>query len=74
MTEKHPGRIIHRTEPDEAKFHIRFKGIEVYYEYDSIRSFLNDWMDFDEWLEDIDRENNPPIRKSGSNGNRNRAK
>ena len=42
-------KIIRRDESDEAKFHIRFKGIERYYEYSSIEEFLSDWRDYDEY-------------------------
>lgn len=45
------GKIIRRDETDEAKFHLRFKGIEVYHEYDSIADFVKDWQDYDEFME-----------------------
>lgn len=45
------GRIVSRDELDEASFHLRFKGIEVYHEYDSIADFVKDWRDKDEYME-----------------------
>lgn len=45
------GKIIMRDESDEAKFSLRFKGIEVYHEYDSIRDFVKEWRDYDEYME-----------------------
>lgn len=50
------GKIYHRKLADEAKFHIRFKGIEVYYEYDSIQDFIHDWIDRDVWLQLLEEE------------------
>lgn len=50
------GKIYHRKLADEAKFHIRFKGIEVYYEYDTIQDFIHDWIDRDVWLRLLDEE------------------
>lgn len=50
------GKIYHRKLADEAKFHIRFKGIEVYYEYDTIQDFIHDWIDRDVWLQLLDEE------------------
>ena len=44
------GKIVHRHGADEAKFHIRFKGVEVYYEYDSIGDFINDWCDWSTFM------------------------
>lgn len=47
------GKIIKRDETDEANsFKIRFKGIERYHEYDSIREFVKDWRDYDEYIEE----------------------
>lgn len=47
------GKIIRRDETDEANsFKIRFKGIERYYEYDSIRDFTREWRDYDEYIEE----------------------
>lgn len=46
------GRIVSRDELDEAAFHIRFKGIEVYHEYDSIADFTKEWRDKDEYMEE----------------------
>lgn len=46
------GKIIRRDETDEAKFKLRFKGIERYHEYDSIRDFVNDWRDYGEFMEE----------------------
>jgi len=45
------GKIIRRDETDEAKFKLRFKGIERYYEYDSIAEFIHDWRDYQEYME-----------------------
>ena len=46
------GRIIKRDETDEANsFKIRFKGIERYHEYDSIKAFTDEWRDYDEFME-----------------------
>lgn len=45
------GKIIKRDETDEATIKIRFKGIERYHEYDSIREFIKDWRDYDEYIE-----------------------
>lgn len=45
------GNIIKRDGSDEAQLKIRFKGIEVYYEYDTVRDFVRDWMDQDDWME-----------------------
>lgn len=50
------GKIYHRKLADEAKFHIRFKGIEVYYEYDTIQDFIHDWIDRDIWLQLLEEE------------------
>lgn len=44
------GKIVHKTGADEAKFHLRFKGVEVYYEYDSISDFINDWCDWSTFM------------------------
>lgn len=47
------GRIIKRDETDEANsFKIRFKGIERYHEYDSIKAFTDEWRDYDEFMEE----------------------
>lgn len=46
------GRIIKRDESDEAKFKLRFKGIERYHEYDSIRDFVSEWRDYDDFIEE----------------------
>lgn len=47
------GRIIKRDETDEANsFKIRFKGIERYHEYDSIKDFTDEWRDYDEFMEE----------------------
>lgn len=45
------GKIIRRDETDEAKFCLRFKGIEHYYEYGSVAEFVKDWRDYDEYVE-----------------------
>lgn len=47
------GNIISRDGDDEAQFFVRFKGIERYHEYRSIRDLTAEWCDQDEW---IDRE------------------
>lgn len=45
-------KIIRRDETDEApSFKIRFKGIERYHEYETIRDFVADWRDYDEYME-----------------------
>lgn len=45
------GHIIARDESDEATaFIIRFKGIERYHEYYSIRDFVKEWRDYDEYM------------------------
>ena len=44
------GKIIRRDETDEATIKIRFKGIERYHEYDSIREFIKDWRDYDDYM------------------------
>ncbi len=46
------GNIIRRDGSDEAILKIRFKAIERYYEYDSIRALVADWQDQDEWMEE----------------------
>lgn len=58
------GTIYHRKLADEAKFHIRFKGIEVYYEYDRIQDFIRDWIDRDIWLQLLDEETERERRKN----------
>lgn len=46
------GKIIKRDETDEANnFKIRFKGIERYHEYNSIREFVEEWRDYDDFME-----------------------
>lgn len=45
------GNIIKRDGTDEAQFHIRFKGIEIYHEYSSIKELTNQWVDQDEWMD-----------------------
>lgn len=44
------GRIVSQDGTDEANFHIRFKGIERYHEYDSIEAFTRDWIDKNSWM------------------------
>lgn len=44
------GRIVSQDGTDEANFHIRFKGIERYHEYNSIGAFARDWVDKDAWM------------------------
>ena len=44
------GRIVTQDGTDEANFHIRFKGIERYHEYNSIEAFKRDWVDKDVWM------------------------
>lgn len=44
------GTIIRRDETDEAVCDIRFKGIEVYYNYTSLRDLIRDWRDYDEYI------------------------
>lgn len=46
------GSIIRRDETDEAIFDIKFKGIEHYHRYTSIREFVRDWRDYDEYVEE----------------------
>ena len=46
------GTIIRRDETDEAIFDIKFKGIEHYHHYTSIREFIRDWRDYDEYVEE----------------------
>lgn len=50
-TVKNVGSIIRRDETDEAIFDIRFKGIEHYHHYTSIRDLVRDWIDYDEYVE-----------------------
>ena len=50
-TVKNVGSIIRRDETDEAIFDIRFKGIEHYHHYTSIRDLVRDWRDYDEYVE-----------------------
>jgi len=45
------GNIISRSGDDEAQFFVRFKGIERYHEYHSIRELTSEWRDQDEWME-----------------------
>lgn len=45
------GKIIMRDESDMANITIRFKGIEIYHEYDTIRDFVNEWRDYDDYME-----------------------
>ena len=44
------GKIIMRDETDTTNVTIRFKGIEVYHEYDTIRDFVKEWMDYDDYM------------------------
>ena len=45
-------KIIRRDETDEAPaFKIRFKGIERYHEYETIKDFVAEWRDYDEYIE-----------------------
>lgn len=44
------GRIVTQDGTDEANFHIRFKGIERYHEYDSIEALKRDWIDKKSWM------------------------
>lgn len=46
------GNIIRRDGSDEAILKIRFKAIERYYEYHSIRELVADWQDQDEWMKE----------------------
>lgn len=46
------GNIIKRDGTDEAQFHVRFKGIERYHEYDSIQEFVKEWEDVSTWMND----------------------
>ena len=46
------GTIIRRDETDEAIFDIKFKGIEHYHHYTSIRDLIRDWRDYDEYVEE----------------------
>lgn len=46
------GKIIKRDETDEADIVIKFKGIERYHEYHSIKAFVNDWRDWDDYKEE----------------------
>lgn len=45
------GSIIRRDETDEAIFDLRFKGIEHYHHYTSIREFVRDWRDWDDYMD-----------------------
>lgn len=45
------GNIISKDGTDEAQFHVRFKGIETYHEYSSIKELTNQWVDQDEWMD-----------------------
>ena len=45
------GSIIRRDETDEAIFDLRFKGIEHYHHYTSIKEFIRDWRDYDEYVD-----------------------
>ena len=61
------GKIIRKDELDEGRFHLRFKGIEHYYEYDSIKDFTNDWQDYEEYvkteIEPMDKPKSEARRK-----------
>lgn len=62
------GKIIRRDELDEkVDFKIRFKAIEKYYEYDSIKAFTDDWRDYDEYvkeeIEPLDEKKSESRRK-----------
>lgn len=46
------GSIIRRDETDEAIFDLRFKGIEHYYHYTSIKEFVKNWRDYDEYVDE----------------------
>ena len=46
------GSIIRRDETDEAIFDLRFKGIEHYHHYTSIREFIRDWRDYDDYVKE----------------------
>lgn len=52
------GKIINKDGDDEAKFTIRFKGIERYYQYDNIRDFIAEWRDYDEFMEEVNNIDN----------------
>lgn len=45
------GSIIRRDETDEAVCDIRFKGIETYYHYTSLKDLIKEWRDYDEYME-----------------------
>lgn len=45
------GSIIRRDETDEAIFDLRFKGIEHYHHYTSIKEFIRDWRDYDDYVD-----------------------
>lgn len=46
------GSIIRRDETDEAIFDLKFKGIEHYYHYTSIKEFIEYWRDYDDYVEE----------------------
>jgi hypothetical protein len=60
------GKIIRRDESDEAKFYLRFKGIERYHEYDTIADFVRDWRDYDEYV----KEEITPLEQTKSESRR----
>lgn len=45
-------KIIRKDETDEAKFRIRFKGIERYYEYESFDQFIEEWQSYDNFMKE----------------------
>ncbi len=51
-TVKNVGSIIRRDETDEAIFDIKFKGIEHYHHYTSIKELVRDWRDYDEYVDE----------------------
>lgn len=44
------GRIVSQDGTDEANFHLKFKGIERYHEYDTIEAFVSEWIDKKLWM------------------------
>ena len=60
------GNIIKKDGTDEAQFSVRFKGIESYHEYSSIRQLTSEWVDQDEWI----KQEVEPLEKPKSEARR----
>ncbi len=66
QTVNNVGSIVRRDETDEAIFDLKFKGIEHYHHYTSIKEFIKDWRDWDDYME----EEVAPLEKPKSEARR----